>query len=179
MNQLIKHIFQTTFEMDIQPSLWRYYKTPAFKKAMKLYGETAEEIKKHVLEAVERFEKNPSADDHQSGVLEKLIKIDKNIGIAMAEDMLLAGVDTTSSTIAAVLYNLARNPDKQEILHQEIRKILPEKSSKLDASSFNEVPYLRAVIKESLRLRPIINGNMRSLPDDAVLQGYQIPKGVS
>lgn len=138
-----------------------------------------EEIKKHVMAAVERFEKNPSSDDHEAGVLEKLIKVDKNIGIAMAEDMLLAGVDTTSSAVTGVLYNLAKNPDKQEILRKEILTILPEKDSKLTPSSFDRVPYLRAVIKESLRLSPVTNGNVRATGQNIVLQGYRIPQGVS
>lgn len=177
--QLIKQFFVVTFEYDIQPSIWRYYKTPGFKKAMKIYEAIGEEIKKHVMAAVERFEKNPSPSDHDSGILEKLVKVDKNIGIAMAEDMLLAGVDTTSSAVTGVLYNLAKNPDKQEILRKEILTILPEKDSKLTATSFNNVPYLRAVIKESLRILPVVNGNVRATGQDIVLQGYRIPKDVS
>lgn len=145
---------------------------------MKLYEDTAIDIKKYILEAVERYEKNPSPDDQESGVLEKLIKIDKNVGMAMAEDMLLAGVDTTSAAFVGVLYNLAANPDKQEILRKEVLKILPEKDSKLSATSFNNMPYLRAVIKESLRMNPVVNGNMRAAGQDLVLQGYRIPKGV-
>lgn len=96
----------------------------------------------------------------------------------MAEDMLVAGVDTTSSAVTSVIYNLARNPDKQEILRQEIMKILPEKSSKLTETSFNSVPYLRAVIKESFRIKPVVSGNVRATTEDIVLQGYRIPKGV-
>ena len=161
----------------MQPSIWRWIKTPGFKKAMKVYERAALEIKGYVMEAVERYEKNPTADDQEKGVLEKMIKIDKNIGIAMAEDMLFAGVDTTSSAMTSVLYNLAKNQDKQEILRQEILKILPEKDSKLTATSFNNVPYLRAVIKESLRLGPVVNGNLRRAGQDLVLQGFRIPKG--
>lgn len=171
-------MFQATFDYDIKPSIWRYYKTPGFKRAMKVYEDIANEIKQYVMTAVEKYEKNPTVD-HEAGVLEKLIKIDKNIGIAMAEDMLLAGVDTTSSSMTSILYCLAKHPDKQEILRQEILKILPEKDSKLTTSSFNNIPYLRAVIKESLRIKPVINGNLRSAGKDLVLQGYQIPKGVS
>lgn len=137
------------------------------------------EVKKHVMAAVSRYEKTPTPSENETGVLEKLIKVDKNIGIAMAEDMLLAGVDTTSSSVVSVLYNLARNPEKQEILRKEILKILPEKDSKLSVTSFNSIPYLRAVIKESLRLNSITNGNMRAAGQDIVLQGYRIPKGVS
>lgn len=146
---------------------------------MQLYEDTSKEIKKYIQAAVERFEKNPSASDNEMGVLEKLIKIDKNIGVAMAEDMLLAGVDTTSTAVTSVLYNLAKHPEKQQKLREEILTILPEKSSKLTPASFNSIPYLRAVIKEALRLLPVTNGNIRALDHDLVLQGYRIPKDVS
>lgn len=85
----------------------------------------------------------------------------------------------TSATLASVLYNLAKNPDKQEKLREEVFKILPTKETKLDASSLDHVPYLRAVIKESLRKNPIFSGNARAAEYDLVLQGYQVPKGVS
>lgn len=161
----------------MQPSIWRLFKTPGFKKALKVYEKTALEIKQYVMAAVDKYEKNPTADEQESGVLEKLIKVDKNVGIAMAEDMLFAGVDTTSSAMTAVLYNLAKNPDKQEILHQEILKILPDKDSKLTSASFNSVPYMRAVIKESLRVNPLIRGIVRRTGQDLVFQGYRIHKG--
>lgn len=146
---------------------------------MKLYEENGAEIRKYIAAAVERFEKNPTSDENEAGVLEKLVKIDKNVGIAMAEDMLLAGVDTTSTAVTSVLYHLAKYPEKQQILREEVMKILPEKDSKLTASSFNSVPYLRAVIKEALRLKAVTNGNIRALDHDTVLQGYRVPKNVS
>ena len=168
-----------TFKYDIQPSVWRYFQTPGFKKALNVYEASSREVRQYIVEAVERYEKNPSPDINESGVLEKLIKIDKSIGIAMAEDMLLAGVDTTSTAVTSVLYSLAKNPDKQEKLREEILTILPEKSSKLTPTSFNSAPYLRAVIKEALRVLPVANGNLRALDHDTVLQGYRVPKDVN
>lgn len=178
INQLIKKFFQLSFEYDIQPSIWRYYQTPGFKKFLKTYEKINAIIMNYVNEAVARFEKNPTSSDQESGVLEKLIKIDRNVGIVMAEDMLFAGVDTTSASVISIMYCLAKNPDKQEILRKEIMAILPEKDSKLTATSFNNIPYLRAVIKEALRVNPVTSGNLRAAGQEIVLQGYKIPKGV-
>ena len=41
----------------------------------------------------------------------------------------------------------------------------------------NTIPYMRAVLKETMRLAPVVNGNLRATGKDIVLQGYQIPKG--
>jgi cytochrome P450 family 12 len=177
--KLVKRVFEVTFEYDIQPSIWRYFKTPGFKQVLKLYEEVHNEIAKFVNEAVAKYEKNPTPEDQEKGVLEKLLMIDANVARTMAEDMLSAGVDTTATTMASIMYVLAKNPEKQEILRKEINKILPEKNSILTVSSFNNVPYLRACIKEALRLKPVVSGNMRAAGENLVLQGYQIPKGVS
>jgi cytochrome P450 family 12 len=39
------------------------------------------------------------------------------------------------------------------------------------------LPYLRAVIKEAIRLYPPTVGTVRELTKDLVLSGYQVPKG--
>lgn len=180
LNVIIKEIFNLSYQYDILPSIWKWYKTPGFKKAMRVYEEGAEIILNYVHRARETLKNRPRTDenpDHE-GVLEKLLKIDEGVAVVMAADMIGAGVDTTSSAVTTVWYNLARNPDKQEKLREEILKVLPNKDSKLDIKSLDSIPYMRAVIKESLRMIPVTTGNMRSLKQDIVLQGYVIPKEV-
>lgn len=70
------------------------------------------------------------------------------------------------------------NPEKQERLREEIFQILPTVDSKLTAASLNNIPYMRACIKEAMRLSPVVSGNIRSVGQNLVVQGYQIPKGV-
>lgn len=81
--------------------------------------------------------------------------------------------------MANIMYQLAKNPEKQETLRKEINQIFPDKNEMLTSSMLNNVPYLKAVVKESLRLGPVVNGNIRAAGENLVLQGYQIPKGVN
>lgn len=74
---------------------------------------------------------------------------------------------------------LAKNPDKQDKLRQEIMTILPNVDSMLTSESLNNLPYFRACIKESMRIQPVVAGNLRAAGKDIVLGGYQIPKDVS
>jgi cytochrome P450 family 12 len=90
----VKEVFTASYEFDIKPSVWRYYQTPAFKRAMNNFDQVTEIIHKHVEKAVEKFKNNPS--EGESGVLEKLLKVDKNVAVIMAMDMLGAGIDTVS-----------------------------------------------------------------------------------
>lgn len=77
-----------------------------------------------------------------------------------------------------MLYCLAKNPEKQEKLRQEIMSILPEKTSELTAEKLKSLPYLKAALKESLRMFPVTVGTMRATTKDMVFQGYQVPKNV-
>lgn len=81
--------------------------------------------------------------------------------------------------MTGILYCLAKNPDKQEELRKELVAVMPEKDSPLTPDNLKNLPYLRAVIKEGLRLYPATSGNARKTVNDVVLQGYQVPKGVS
>lgn len=41
------------------------------------------------------------------------------------------------------------------------------------------MPYMRAVLKEALRISPVLAGNARQTGRDIVLNGYRVPEGVS
>lgn len=63
-------------------------------------------------------------------------------------------------------------------LRKELRKLLPEKNSPITKEVLTSSSYLKATIKESLRLAPAGAGNLRRTQKDMVIRGYRIPKGV-
>lgn len=75
------------------------------------------------------------------------------------------------------MLSLAKNPAQQSRLLEEIRVILPEKHSPLAIENMSSLPYLRACIKEGIRLYPIGPGTLRRMPCDVVLSGYRIIAG--
>lgn len=84
----------------------------------------------------------------------------------------------TSIALASTIYQLSQNPEKQQLLFEELQNALPGQDSKVDVASQEKMPYLKACIKETLRMYPVIIGNGRNLQSDTVLAGYQVPKGV-
>ncbi|XP_037815904.1 cytochrome P450 CYP12A2-like [Lucilia sericata] len=180
--QALNDFFMYSLELEFKPSLWRYYKTKTFKNLMKTLDKIVDITSSYVNEAIERIEEDrkkgvPEKPENEKSVLEKLIKIDKRIASVMAMDMLMAGVDTTTTTFTGLMLCLAKNPEKQEKLRQEILKILPQKDSEFDENALKNIPYLRACIKESQRIYPLALGNARAPANDVVISGYRVPKG--
>ncbi|XP_047989391.1 cytochrome P450 CYP12A2-like isoform X2 [Leguminivora glycinivorella] len=171
--ELIKNIyevFQIPGKLDFGTSLWRWVSTPPFKRAMRLYEEHDSLTKHFIDEALKSIEeaKNNGVEHSESEkpILEKLLEIDVQIAQVMASDMLMAGVDTGAHTALATLYFLATNPEKQKKLREEVM------------SRQTRRPYLKACLRESMRVLPVATGNARTSTKEYNLLGYRIPKGV-
>uniref|UniRef100_A0A1I8Q7H4 Cytochrome P450 n=1 Tax=Stomoxys calcitrans TaxID=35570 RepID=A0A1I8Q7H4_STOCA len=164
-----------TYDLGIKPSIYKYFKTPTYKRFEKAMDRITDICCKFVDEALGRIENTGHKGEGRS-VLEQLLKIDRRIAKIMAVDMLIAGADTTSTIMSGALLCLATNAEKQQKLREEILNTVG-KTEKFTMENMKNLPYLRAFIKESLRLYPIIFGNMRGTGVNLCLSGYQVPKG--
>ncbi|XP_061400654.1 probable cytochrome P450 12c1, mitochondrial [Musca vetustissima] len=162
------------YDLGIKPSIHRYIKTPTYRKFEKSMDTITNICRKYVEETLQRIETR--GEDEGKSVLEKLIKIDRKIATIMSVDMLMFGVDPTSTIMSAALLCLATNPAKQEKLRAEILNAIG-RNGKFSMENMKNLPYLRACIKEAMRLYPLIFGNMRTTAMDLCLSGYQVPKG--
>lgn len=85
----------------------------------------------------------------------------------------------TSSACATLLYQLAKNPEKQDKLRLEVMELLPNIDSKFTAEGLDKLPYLRACLKESLRIQSVVPGIQRATGQNIVLDGFKVPKDAS
>ncbi|KAH8294483.1 hypothetical protein KR018_012295 [Drosophila ironensis] len=86
------------------------------------------------------------------------------------------GHDTTTSSISFTCYLLARHPEVQARVFQEIRDVIgDDKSVPVNMKILGELKYLEMVIKESLRLYPSVPMIGRHITHDTVLDGKLIP----
>lgn len=138
-------------------------------------------------EALERWQSTRGdSDRHEKDVLSMLQSMNsakasavptEDIPAYMVE-MLAAGSSTTSHTAAFASFLLTRHPKEQERLREELTDAFPS-FAEMDIRKTVDLPYLDGVIKETMRMYPMIPGPLeRYLGRDVVMDGYNIRKGV-
>jgi cytochrome P450 len=104
-----------------------------------------------------------------------LPEIDANAGV-----FVLAGSETTAALLTGCTYYLLQHPEKYVRLVREIRGAFAQ-VSEIKLSALVELPYLNAVLTETLRIYPPIPSMLpRLVPQGgAVIDGQYVPGGVS
>ena len=128
---------------------------------------------------LEKLEPNGIDTGKKMGFFDYILssgKLTKDDLLASVIDILFGGVDTTSNTMQWVLYMMAKNPDKQEILRQEVLSVLGDRNQ-ASPTTIAQMPYLRASVRETLRLFPSLSIFGRVSSKDLILSGYHIPAG--
>ncbi|XP_017470678.1 PREDICTED: probable cytochrome P450 12a5, mitochondrial isoform X1 [Rhagoletis zephyria] len=181
MISALNTIFTLGYDLEWKPSLWRRMSTPKFKRVMQAMDDVQNISLKYIDKAIEKLEAEKQQGferpEHEKSAFEKLLKIDRKVATVMATDLLLGGVNTTTSAVTAILLCLAKDPQKQQRVREEVMQILPQKDGDFTADALNNVPYMRACIKESMRVYPLSVGIVRVTQNDLVLSGYRVPKG--
>ena len=85
---------------------------------------------------------------------------------------MFAGHETSALAMAWALYHLHRHPQVLQRLKVELATVDP-----LDSQGLAQLPYLKAVVQETLRLHPIITEVVRLLAAPLQLGEYVIPAG--
>ncbi|KAF5752900.1 hypothetical protein HS088_TW01G00818 [Tripterygium wilfordii] len=96
-------------------------------------------------------------------------------GIVMM--MMLAGTDTSSVMMEWAMSNLVNNPEVLEKARAELDSQIGEENLMIEAD-VSKLPYLQAIISETLRLHPaapLLAPHLSS--DDCTLGGYHVPGG--
>jgi cytochrome P450 len=87
--------------------------------------------------------------------------------------LFVAGHETTALSLAWTWYLLGENPAAELRLHDELRAVLAGRPA--EVSDIERLPYLNAVILESLRLYPPAYMMARMNVETLNLGGYEIP----
>lgn len=165
---------------------WQYIK---LKKDRKL-DQALVEVEKYAMEIVEQTRSElllkPELANAPVTILQAMVAAsdDENNRLSDKElfanilTLLLAGEDTTSNLIAWMLYFIRQMPDVQQKIAEEAHRISSMHDGSLCVQGLEELNYLEAVARETLRLKstaPMISAETAS--QQTLLDGTELPAG--
>ncbi|XP_047457955.1 cytochrome P450 [Mugil cephalus] len=175
----VGEMFRLSHVVIIFPqSLWPYL--PFWKQFVATWDHLFKVAEDLVKKKMEEIQENVHLDrDVEGAYLTHLLLSDQMTLqeiLGSITELLLAGVDTTSNTISWCLYHLAKEPEIQEQLYQEVVGVCP--GGKVpNSSDVTHMPYLKAIIRETLRMYPVVPGNARvTVENEIVVGGHLFPK---
>ncbi|MGH3415757.1 MAG: cytochrome P450 [Actinocrinis sp.] len=88
---------------------------------------------------------------------------------------LLAGAETTGTSLAMALHLMATHPHVQRKAREEVRRVLGARTP--ESGDYERLPYLAMIFKEAVRLYPAGAFFTRKAVNAADIGGYTIPAG--
>ncbi|XP_074364577.1 strychnine-11-hydroxylase-like [Apium graveolens] len=87
--------------------------------------------------------------------------------------MLIAGSDTSAAAVIWAMTLMMKNPTTMKKAQQEVRDLFGNKGF-VDEHDVQKLVYVKAVVKESMRLHPPVPLLLRETIDKCVISGYKI-----
>ncbi|KAI0509177.1 cytochrome P450 [Xylaria bambusicola] len=164
----------TRYHRGLESILWRLIPAKLRKMQSNHYATALNKIQRRMSSQVMRpdfmshfLENNPGFEKMSQQEVESTLTM-----------LLIVGSETTATALCGALHYLVQYPDALQKLEHEIRGNF---ANELDISfrSLHQLPYLSAVISETLRLcNPVAGGIMRIVPEQgATVCGYSLPSG--
>ncbi|MED6130394.1 hypothetical protein PIB30_000904 [Stylosanthes scabra] len=103
------------------------------------------------------------------------IRLTKENIKAFILDIFIAGTDTSALTIEWALAELINHPHVMERAREEIKNVVGNNRIVQESDIVN-LPYLQAIVKETLRLHPTGPMTVRESSQSCTIWGYEIPE---
>lgn len=155
-----------------------------FKDVHQRFDVMMERIIKEHEERRRRKEKEETASDGVKDLLDILLEIsnDENAEMKLTRenikafilDIFVAGTDTSAITVEWALAELINHPNIFKRAREEINAVVG-KNRLVEESDIPNLPYIQAIVKETLRLHPTGPLSLRQSTEDCRVGGYDIP----
>ncbi|WP_442920558.1 cytochrome P450 [Massilia sp. S19_KUP03_FR1] len=140
---------------------WRYVKLPRDRRLERSVAFTRDAVDELVAQARERMRADPARAARPGNMLEAMLAAAAREGSGVTErevagnvlTMLLAGEDTTSNSLAWLIYLLYSHPATLARARAEVLAVAPALDA-LDIEQVDRLDYLDACAHEALRLKP-------------------------
>lgn len=103
-------------------------------------------------------------------------KLDDKIIRDQVETIVIAGNETTALSLSYITLLLAMYPDVQEKVYDEVHSVFETQDEEITYEHIQRLPYLDRVIKEGMRILPVVPFMMRTATADTQITDCTIPK---
>jgi len=189
-NELQSHI-QRAFEMlgrrmTAPVAYWRTVKLPADRALDRSLTALHDAVAGFIAQARKRMLERPELTQAPENFLEGMLAAQQADGKFTDEEiigntltLLLAGEDTTAHTIAWTLWFLSTRKEIQARWAAEAREVLGEEAYPAGYEAVEHLHYGEAVLRESMRLKPVAVAQPVEPLHDTTIAGTHIPTGTS
>ncbi|XP_050226332.1 flavonoid 3'-monooxygenase CYP75B137-like [Mercurialis annua] len=171
---------------DFFPSLGRFDLQGLLKKTDRL-SKQFDEIFERMIEKSLKMGKSGENGKQSKDFLQFLLKVkdegDAKTPLTMIHlkallmDMIVGGSDTSANSIEFAMAEIMNKPEVMRKAQQELDTVVG-KNNIVEESHIHQLPYLYAIMKESLRLHPALPLLVPHCPSETCdVGGYTIPKG--
>ncbi|KFQ40006.1 Cytochrome P450 2W1, partial [Mesitornis unicolor] len=147
------------------------------KMILKKVEEVCVILRKSIKESKENINENNVRSYIDALVFKQELFHDANV-LASALDLLMAGTETTSTTLQWAILLLVKYPEVQKKVHTEIERVLGPDTMPTFEDRKN-MPFTNAVIHEVQRFVTLLPHIPRCTSADTHFKGYFIPKGTT
>ncbi|KAL7156204.1 hypothetical protein ABFS83_03G128000 [Erythranthe nasuta] len=161
-------------------------------KRMKALYKSLDNFHNYVIEDHQTRRKRAAEEEKDftsEDLVDKLLKLadDPNLEVKLTrdrvkgllQDLLAGGTDTSAATVEWALCEILRQPRIIEKAKQELDRVIGRKRW-VEENDFSQLPYVEAIIMESMRLHPLATLLAPHYAiDDCKVAGFDISKGTT
>jgi len=163
---------------------WRWFKLPADRALERSVSEIHKAVMTFMSETRKRIAARPQLRESPENFLEGMISAQEKDGTYSDEEivgnvftLLLAGEDTTSHSMAWTIWSMASRPEIQTRWAEEANEVLGEQPYATEYDTVADFRYGEGVLRESMRLTPVVPVTGVEPLADTEVGGVHIPAG--
>ncbi|KAL8041530.1 hypothetical protein ABFX02_10G170900 [Erythranthe guttata] len=186
VRKLVQDIAEITGTFNVSDYIWfcKNLDLQGIGKRMKEVRDRFDEMMERIINE-HRVRRRESSEESVKDLLDILLDIaedgssemkltTENIK-AFILDLFIAGTDTSAITLQWALSELINHPEIMQKAAQEIDSLIGNNERLVQESDIPNLPYLQAIVKETLRLHPTGPLIVRQSSEDCRVGAYHIP----